>query len=151
MAAAIITTDVLEEARTFFEDRGTRGLVGTALIAATGDGPAERLVIPAQRAGRPPRCWVEVTKAGKLQLATALGPEDRYLARIHSHPLMAFHSGTDDTNPALTHQGAISIVVPFFGLGLRHGLDACAVYVRQGSHWRELVPGPARDAVLQAH
>jgi hypothetical protein len=149
MAPVVIATSVLEEARTFFEDRGSHGLVGTAMIVATGRGPAERLVIPTQRAGRPPRSWVEVTRKGQLQLAAALGPEDQYVARIHSHPLQAFHSNTDDANPALTHQGAISVVVPYFGLGLRHGLDACAVFVRQGPDWRELAPGPARDAVVR--
>src|SRR5271165_7512417 len=55
-------------------------------------------------------------------------PGWRYLARVHNHPVAAFHSRTDDANPALSHEGAISIVVPYFGLGLRRGLAACAVY-----------------------
>jgi hypothetical protein len=62
-----------------------------------------------------------------VQLAAVLGRGERYLVRAHSHPGNAFHSDTDDRNPALTFIGALSIVAPFFGLGLRHGLDACAV------------------------
>ena len=42
---------------------------------------------------------LEVTRRGQLQLATALGPDDLYVARIHSHPGEAFHSPADDANP----------------------------------------------------
>lgn len=137
---------VLEDARRFFEERGAEGLEATALIARWGERVANRLVIPTQRAGRGLGCWVEVPLAGKLELAAALDLEERYVARIHSHPGEAFHSDTDDENPVLTQQGALSIVVPFFGLGLRRGLAACAVYVRQGDRWVELPPGKEREA-----
>lgn len=137
-----LTTAVLDEARELFEQCGTEGLEGTAMIVG---GPAPRLVVPDQHAfarGRGPA--VEVTPRGQMQLATALGPDETYAARIHSHPFEAFHSPTDNANPVLTYQGALSIVVPYFGLGLRRGLDACAVYVRDGTDWRELPTGPAR-------
>ena len=150
MSPLIVTTAVLDEARTFFEERGAFGCEGTAMIAATARGPADRLVIPDQAATSLPRCSVEVTAAGKLELAVALGPEDRYVARIHSHPGEAFHSRTDDANPAITFEGAISVVVPFFGLGLRRGLDTCAVYVRRDTSWEELPAGELRDQVLVA-
>jgi hypothetical protein len=85
-------------------------------------------VAPDQRANRSlGGCWVEVTDAGKRQLAAGLGRNERYLVRAHSHPCEAFHSNTDNRNPALTFIGALSVVVPYFGLGLRRGLDACAV------------------------
>lgn len=148
MSAVIVATAVLEEARAFFEEKGSFGCEGTAMIAATGSGLADRLVVPDQQASPVPRCRVEVTMTGKLQLAAALGPDDRYVARIHSHPGEAFHSPADDDNPALTFEGAISIVVPYFGLGLRRGLDPCAVLIRQGADWVELAPGPVRDRVL---
>jgi hypothetical protein len=148
MSTVSVTSAVLDEARTFFEERGAFGCEGTAMIAATAGGPAHRLVIPDQLSSPSPRCWVEVTMAGKLALATALGPEDRYIARIHSHPGEAFHSPADDANPALTFEGALSIVVPYFGLGLRRGLDPCAVLIRRDGGWVELPAGPARDRVL---
>jgi hypothetical protein len=118
------------------------------MIAAAGDEVAAKLVVPDQRAGPLPCCWVEVTRAGKSELAAALRPDERYVARIHSHPGLAFHSPTDDDNPAITYSGAISIVVPFFGLGLRHGLAACAVFVRSDSRWVEVPPGPDRDRLV---
>ena len=72
----------------------------------------------------------------------------QYVARIHSHPVEAFHSATDDANPALTHDGALSIVVPFFGLGLRHGLDSCAVYRLLGGRWIEIPAGALRNTIV---
>lgn len=116
-----------------------------ALSETTG---ATHLVIPDQRANPAPYCWVEVTERGKLDLAVALGPDDLYAARIHSHPMDAFHSPTDDANPALIHDGAISIVVPYFGLGLRRGLHACTVYVRDRKVWREIPVSDRSDIVV---
>jgi hypothetical protein len=152
----LLTPAVLEEARTFFESCGTRGCEGTALIGGKDDDDlallGDVLVIPDQIPTPTPRASVTVTPAGDLQLVTALAPDQRYLARIHSHPGPAFHSPTDDANPALTHEGAISIVAPFFGLGLRHGLDACAVYVRHGPVWRELpADGQERKEWVRVH
>lgn len=142
-----IGEEVLTGARSFFEDCGALGCEGTALIAARGD-LADLLIIPDQRATPHPRCSVEVTDRGKRQLATALGLDRMYAARIHSHPGSAFHSETDDRNPALTFEGALSIVVPFFGLGLRKGLDACTVYVLRSGRWTFLEPGPGRDQLV---
>lgn len=135
---------VLGQAREWFEDRGTCGYEGTAMIARAGT--VVRLVVPDQRATRSE--WgvsVEVTRRGQLQLAAALGADELYVARIHSHPGEAFHSAADDANPALSHVGALSIVVPYFGLGLRRGLQACAVLRYDGVRWRSLPTGPIRD------
>lgn len=147
MTTLRIAGSLLHEAGAFFELCGSRGLEGTAMIAARADGVATGLVIPDQRA-RPGGGWVEVTNRGKLDLAAGLRPDEVYAARIHSHPAEAFHSPIDAANPALTYVGAISIVVPYFGLGLRQGLGACAAFVRTSSGWRELPPGAARDVVV---
>ena len=149
MTAVRISRDVLDQARRFFEECGSHGHEGTAMIANSTANGSCRLIIPDQRAGVAPTCWVEVTQAGKLQLASALGVDDRYIARIHSHPMDAFHSRTDDVNPAITFEGAVSIVAPYFGLGLRHGLDACAVFVRRAGHWIELPPGSMRNQTVE--
>lgn len=151
LPALHVTADVLERARIFFEDCGVRGCEGTALIAGTVTGPSlygDALVIPDQAPSPVPYASVTVTPTGDLQLATALQPHQRYLSRIHSHPGLAFHSPTDDANPALTNEGAYSIVVPYFGLGLRAGLDACAIYVRENHRWVELPAGSRRRAEL---
>src|SRR5438067_1247917 len=108
MTPIVLSARVLNEARAFFEDRGAEGLEGTAMIAQRGGGAADRLVIPTQHASREGGCWVEVPLAGKLELAAALGADEQYVARIHSHPGDPFHSPTDDRNPALTFHGALS-------------------------------------------
>lgn len=138
---------VLEAAQLFFENRGSYGLEGTAMIA----GPEPRLVVPDQHARRTAQgVSVELTEQGRWELATALGQNETYLARIHSHPDEAFHSPADDRNPVITFEGAISIVVPYFGLGLRHGLPACAVLRLTGGVWTDLPAGPARDRWVTA-
>lgn len=143
-APLVLTLQVLQEARSFFEDRGTHGLEGTAMIKA---GTGLDLVVPQQNAHRSAygHVNVEVPREGQMDLALALGPDDLYVARIHSHPGDAFHSSADDANPVISFEGGISIVVPFFGLGLRQGLDACAVYLFHDGAWVELKAGPDRD------
>jgi hypothetical protein len=107
------------------------------------------LVVPDQRPVRTGLgVSVEVTRQGQIDLALALGADELYVARIHSHPGEAFHSPTDDANPALTHDGALSIVVPYFGLGLRRGLDACAVLRLERGRWRNLPAGAQREQWL---
>jgi hypothetical protein len=145
----VVPSAVLDTARLRLEDAGVEGVEATGLLVAGPDHVVRRVVFPQQRAGRAPGHWVEVTEDGKAQLATALAPDEIYAARIHSHPGYAFHSTIDDRNPILTYEGALSIVVPFFGLGLRAGLPACAVYVRRQHQWIRLVPGPARDEVIR--
>ncbi len=112
MNCLLLPVDLLAAARTFFEDCGTRGHEGTAMVKNGPRGPA--LVVPDQRPWRGPTgaVSVEVTRRGQMQLALALSPDDLYIARIHSHPAEAFHSPADDANPVLTHEGALSIVVP---------------------------------------
>ncbi|BEP15933.1 Mov34/MPN/PAD-1 family protein [Acidothermaceae bacterium B102] len=144
ISAVNVPAVVLDQARAFFENCGINGSEGTAMIKA---GPAGvSLVIPDQTPVRTQHgVSVEVTRAGQMNLALALGKDELYVSRIHSHPGEAFHSPTDDANPALTYDGALSIVVPFFGLGLRRGFDACAVYRLETQRWRALSPGPQRS------
>lgn len=131
-----VAASALEMARVFFEQQGSFGYEGTAMLAGTPLLGITRCVIPDQRPYRFGRgVGVEVTDKGKLELAAALALEERWLARIHSHPDEAFHSPVDDANPALTAEGSLSIVVPFFGLGLRRGLEPCAVHVYSGGEW----------------
>lgn len=148
MSALVLPARLLADARMFFEDRGARGHEGTAMIKSGPNGAA--LVVPQQRPwrGAGGGVSVEVTRGGQIELALALEAGELYVARIHSHPAEAFHSPADDANPVLTHEGALSIVVPFFGLGLRLGLDACAVLRREAGRWRSLPPGGERDLRL---
>lgn len=142
----ILPAAVLDAARALFEDRGSQGHEATALITDGGDKGDPRLVVPVQTASCATRgASVQVDRAGQLELVAALRAGETYVCRIHSHPLSAFHSAADDANPVLTQWGALSIVVPFFGLGLKRGLDACAVLRFDGTRWDELPAGPGRD------
>lgn len=148
MTVLHIPRHLLEEARLFFEDRGSFGYEGTAMIAARDPTRAEKLVIPDQIAGYR-GAWVEVTDRGKLELAAALRDGSVFVSRIHSHALEAFHSAVDDRNPILTYPGALSVVVPYYGLGLRRGLGACGVFQLAGEpSWVALEPGSKRDSVV---
>ncbi|NYI58247.1 hypothetical protein [Cellulomonas soli] len=140
----VLTSSVLNEAAKFFEERGAFGLEGTAMIKA---GDVLELVVPRQLAHRDAHGHVnvEVPREGQMDLALALGPEEIFVARIHSHPGDAFHSSADDANPIISYEGGLSVVVPFFGLGLRHGLDACAVFLFHAGGWVELPAGPRRN------
>lgn len=136
----VVYLSCLKDAREFFEDAGAYGREGTGLLLGTrerGILTAKRFIAPDQVTGSN-SCWVEVTMKGKLQVAASLARDELVVARIHSHPNEAFHSAVDDRNPVLTAEGAWSIVVPYFGLGLRRGLRACAVYQRMNGHWRYL-------------
>jgi len=140
-----IGPDVLHAAEAFLTDRGADGLEAAGLVAFRArsgcDSIAETLIAPDQVADNTGLgCWVQVTERGKRELAARLQAGCRYLARIHSHPGRAFHSPADDANPALTHEGAISIVVPYFGLGLRRGLGVCAVYRLTAGRWMPTQP-----------
>lgn len=46
--------------------------------------------------------------------------EDRLkiVAQVHSHPMEAFHSRADDEWAIVRHEGAISIVLPYFARGI---------------------------------
>ncbi len=148
-APLVVPRPVLDTARRRLEDAGVQGVEATGLIVAGADRVARRVIFPRQRAGHAPGHWVEVTDQGKVDLALALAPDETYVARLHSHPGHAFHSTVDDRNPVLTFDGALSIVVPFFGLGLRAGLHACAVYVRRAGRWVRVAPGRERDEVIR--
>ena len=72
------------------------------------------------------------------RLILSLREGERVLARVHSHPRFAFHSDTDDLNRLISHEGALSIVVPYFA---SRGVDLaiCSVneFMREQG-WQEL-------------
>jgi hypothetical protein len=136
----LVPGNILAEAGQFLEECGSVGHEGTGMLGGvdrSGTITVTRFLAPDQTAGTFPSCWVEVTRRGQYELAVALASDERWVARIHSHPGEAFHSATDHANPGLTAEGAISIVVPYFGLGLRHGIGACALYQRRKTRWIE--------------
>jgi hypothetical protein len=149
----VIGSDCLNDAREFFEAAGAHGREGTGLLLAKPGAKTllvTRFIAPDQVTGRD-SCWVEVTLKGKLELAAAFAPDELIAARIHSHPCEAFHSPVDDRNPGLTAEGAWSIVVPYYGLGLRRGISACAIYQREDGKWRRLISDEIADQISIIH
>jgi hypothetical protein len=134
---------VLEETRSFLRERGLHGCEGMALWigAPAGDGLVRvtRVLVPEQVCHKTPDgVYVEMTERAHLTLPNALHGDERFCVRVHSHPGRAYHSARDDANRVLTHQGALSVVVPDFARRPL-SLPDCAVYrLRHGAGWEAL-------------
>lgn len=137
-----VSQDVLEETWDFLRSRGREGLEGTLLwVGVTRDGSISvtRTLIPEQVATKGPQgVSVDLTPHAHYTLTDGLTPEERILVRVHSHPHRAYHSAKDNANPVITHEGALSIVVPDFASG-PVDLGTCAVYrFRRATGWSPL-------------
>lgn len=65
------------------------------------------------------------------------------LAQVHSHPREAFHSLADDAWAVVRHVGAISLVVPWFGVRSRTPTfldDIAAFQLDASDRWRQVDP-----------
>jgi hypothetical protein len=122
---------VLAETRAFFEQQGFYGHEGTALLVGRYENNLaviRRLFVPEQiayssRFG----VGVELTPRAHFTLTDNLEHDERFFARIHSHPGRAYHSPVDDENQVINHVGALSIVVPYFARD-PIVLERCAVF-----------------------
>jgi hypothetical protein len=62
-------------------------------------------------------------------------------AQVHSHPHRAFHSQADDKWAIVRHEGALSLVVPYFAAGVtaENFADAIAAYrLSADDRWLEI-------------
>ena len=145
-----IPVAVIEATAAFLRDRGESGVEGTVLWLGEVVSDVEATIIepyvPEQIAYRTAHgLAVEVTRRGLNELIRWLPPGIFVLARVHSHGEDAYHSDTDDQNMIISHEGAISIVVPNFAWD---GLDLarCSVNrLQHGQGWVEL----SSDEVMQ--
>lgn len=146
----LVPSSVLVEARDFFRARGRERCEGTALLVGrlADDSLVRitRLFIPDQVAQ--PEEWgacVELTAEAHYTLPDNLGSGELFYARIHSHPGRAYHSATDESNAVLTHEGAISIVIPDFAadpIGLER--RAAVFRLTHGRGWCRMSPAEVR-------
>jgi hypothetical protein len=76
----------------------------------------------------------------RLRLARLVSAEDEFiLIQLHTHPREAFHSEVDDRLAITKHMGAISIVVPDFGMHWTGDLVKTSVNRNLGAgRWVEL-------------
>ena len=81
---------------------------------------------------------VEVPPDALSDLIAELPPDAFVAVRVHTHPTDAYHSSVDDQNMLISHDGAISIVVPNFARD-EFDLLRCSVNeLRHGAGWAEL-------------
>ena len=141
-----VPTTLLKETREFLYQRGLEGCEGMALwIGEQGNESVHltRLLIPEQVCTKSAfGVAVDMTERAHLTLLDHLALHERLYVRVHSHPAHAYHSARDDANLVLTHQGALSIVVPDFAREPMR-LETCAIYqLDHVAGWR---PVPASD------
>jgi hypothetical protein len=71
-------------------------------------------------------------------------------AQIHSHPEEAFHSCADDTWAIVRHEGALSLVVPYFAkhTSAQNFHDEVAAFRLSASNiWEELRDGDRSSSI----
>ena len=140
---------VIDESRAFFQARGAEDYEGTALWMGRPKGPEVeilRLFVPEQIAETSVYgARVDLTPRAHYTLTDDLGDDERFYVRIHAHPGEAYHSARDDQNPILTHEGALSVVVPYFARDPIE-LHRCAVYrYQRRAGWVPLDPEAIRS------
>jgi hypothetical protein len=122
---------VLAETRDFLYGRGLKGMEGAALWFGRfekQDVYISRVFIPEQIATKNFfGVAVDLTPRAHYTLVDNLLPGEFIFIRVHSHPGRAYHSTRDDANAIITHQFAISVVVPDFAV---KPIDfaTCAIY-----------------------
>jgi hypothetical protein len=83
-------------------------------------------------------------------IAHLRGKRLHILAQVHSHPELAFHSRADDEWAIVRHQGAVSLVIPRFGLRTTSDSflrDVVAFQLDATDHWSQVAP----NSVLTIH
>jgi hypothetical protein len=140
---------LLDESRAFLRSRGEEDYEGTALWAGrpvNGLVELTRIIVPDQVAVTTALgAYVDLTPEAHYTLPDLLAQDERFYARIHSHPGRAYHSARDDANEVISHRGALSIVVPYFAREPIQ-LDRCAVYrLEHGLGWLPLTPEAIRQ------
>lgn len=120
---------------------GAREAVALWQGKASGPDSAEvtRLVVPKQVTGP---LHFNVPLEERLRIADeASRIGELIVAQLHTHPREAFHSKADDELAIIKHLGAVSIVVPHFGLHWKGSLAEASVHMHLGrSRWRQLEP-----------
>jgi proteasome lid subunit RPN8/RPN11 len=88
----------------------------------------QRVFVPIQEAAHD---YFHIPREGMAALLTDLRQSRlQVAAQVHSHPHEAFHSQADDRWAIIRHVGALSLVVPSFGLQttIETFVDDAAVY-----------------------
>lgn len=88
--------------------------------------------------------YFRIPRAGVAALLRELGTTRfQVVVQVHSHPYEAFHSPADDAWAIVRHSGALSLVVPYFGLRTTPGTfveDAAVYALRPDNQWCHICP-----------
>lgn len=139
----LVPAPILSETRSFLYQRGREGCEGMLLwigMQCDQDVQITRVFIPEQRCIKTRLgVAVELTPHAHFTLPDTLGNLEQFYVRVHSHPTEAYHSHRDNQNAVLTHEGALSIVVPDFAARSVLNLADCAIYqLEYGKGWVRL-------------
>jgi hypothetical protein len=149
----VVACDVRAATETFISERGERRYEAVVFWFATiddvGDAQVQSAYVPDQTPlSTDDGIGVYIDGDAITRAILALANDEIIAARVHSHPNLAYHSVTDDLNRLISHDGAISIVVPYFG---RYGLNPrlCSVNeFRLGRGWQELPVDDVRERIM---
>lgn len=88
--------------------------------------------------------YFKIPRRGMAALMERLRTQGLYVvSQVHTHPCEAFHSPTDDKWAIVRHNGALSIVLPYFAKSttVDNFLEQAAVYQLDASNiWNEVPP-----------
>jgi hypothetical protein len=103
---------------------------------------------PIQRAAAD---YFEIPRNGMVELMNRLRTHGLFVAsQVHTHPEEAFHSLADDRWAIVRHQGALSLVLPWFATTttLDNFLDVAAVFqLGTSDAWLQVEDTVLRDAL----
>lgn len=147
-----VARDVIESTERFLRERGELRqeavVVWTGRLVADAQAVVTAAYIPEQTPLTDDEgVGVCIDGEAITRLILSLGEGERVLARVHSHPRFAFHSDTDDLNRLISHEGAISIVVPYFA---SHGINLAICSVNEFDReqgWHELAAADAEARI----
>jgi hypothetical protein len=110
-----ITSTVVEQSLEFFRQQGRRGHEGVVLWPATLSESAAIITSPLIPRQITSRLSFTIPHEENFRILEELNRRRMVVPiQIHSHPQEAFHSEADDEYAFIKHEGAISIVIPYF-------------------------------------
>lgn len=102
----------------------------------------EEMYKPDQEASRD---FFRIPEDSMERLFQKLRPKRRFVAaQVHTHPRLAFHSYADDEWAIVRHVGALSLVLPFFGLRTHPETfvsDTAVFALSEKNEWIEVAAG----------
>ena len=129
----------------FVDDRGrdAEGIVYWFGLELAGQSVVTTLVVPDADTTRGN---VRTSAAANAEaLSTIVDTPLVLLGQVHSHPFeFVTHSTIDDRETFAQFEGALSVVVPFFG---KHGMElsTCGVHRHLGGSYRRIAPANVAD------